>query len=143
VVLWEILSGRPLFGGDTIAHTLADVLRHPIDFGRVTAPAPIKNLLRRCLDRDARTRLRDIGEARVAIATYLSDPKGGSERKFRQKAALQSIGWLVASAFAALAITGWLRPHPKASDTRAPELAFTIASTVPLPLGYRLNPMPG
>src|SRR5262249_531536 len=110
-------------------HTLADVLRHPIDFGRVTAPAPIKNLLRRCLDRDARTRLRDIGEARVAIATYLSDPKGGSERKFRQKAALQSIVWLVASAFAALAITGWLRPHPKATDTRAPELAFTIAST--------------
>src|SRR5215469_10676120 len=58
VVLWEILSGRPLFVGDTIAHTLADVLRRPIDFGKVSAPAPVKNLLRRCLDRNAKTRLR-------------------------------------------------------------------------------------
>src|SRR5215472_4063623 len=129
VVLWEILSGRPLFGGDTIAHTLADVLRHPIDFGLVSTPAPIKNLLRRCLDRDARTRLRDIGEARIAIATYLSDPHGGTERKFRQKAGLQWIVWLMASAFTALAIAGWLRPQPKATDTRVPELAFTIAPT--------------
>ena len=74
VVLWEMLSGRRLFGGDTIAHTLADVLRGPIDFEKVTAPAPIKNLLRRCLDRDVKTRLRDIGEARVTIGKYLSDP---------------------------------------------------------------------
>ena len=74
VVLWEMLSGRRLFGGDTVAHTLADVLRSPIDFDTVTAPAPIKTLLRRCLDRDAKTRLRDIGEARVTIGKYLADP---------------------------------------------------------------------
>ena len=66
VVLWEMLSGQRLFGGDTIAHTLADVLRSSIDFDQLTAPEPIKNLLRRCLDRDTKTRLRDIGEARVA-----------------------------------------------------------------------------
>ncbi len=79
VVLWEMLRGRRLFGGDTIAHTLADVLRGPIDFEKVTAPAPIQNLLRRCLDRDVKTRLRDIGEARVTIGKYLSDPMSGTE----------------------------------------------------------------
>ena len=79
VVLWEMLSGRRLFGSDTIPHTLADVLRSSIDFDTLAAPAPIKNLLRRCLDRDTKMRLRDIGEARVAIATYLADPESGIE----------------------------------------------------------------
>ena len=129
VVLWEILSGRPLFVGDTIAHTLADVLRRPIDFGRVSAPAPVKNLLRRCLDRNAKTRLRDIGEARVAIASYLSDPSDGTERKSSEKTAGKWIAWIAAAAFAAVAIAGWLRPQPNATDSRSIELAFTIEPT--------------
>ena len=54
VVLWEMLSGRRLFGGNTIAGTLADVLRSSIEFDTLTAPRPITQLLRRCLDRDAR-----------------------------------------------------------------------------------------
>ena len=65
-----MLTGKRLFaGGETVAHTLADVLRAEIDFTRlpVATPAPIRELLRRCLDRDVKTRLRDIGEARVAI----------------------------------------------------------------------------
>jgi len=71
VVLWEMLTGRRLFdGGETVSHTLADVLRAPIDFDKLPAstPAPIRDLLKRCLDRDVKTRLRDIGEARVAIS---------------------------------------------------------------------------
>ena len=38
VVLWEMLSGQRLFGGETVVHTLADVLRSSIDFDRLTAP---------------------------------------------------------------------------------------------------------
>jgi eukaryotic-like serine/threonine-protein kinase len=69
VVLWEMLTGERLFGGETISHTLADVLRAPFDFEKLPkeTPAHIRELLRRCLDRDVKTRLRDIGEARVAI----------------------------------------------------------------------------
>ena len=74
VVLWEMLSGQRLFGGDTVVHTLADVLRRSIEFDTLDVPAPIKTLLRRCLDRDAKTRLRDIGEARVAIAEVSGRP---------------------------------------------------------------------
>src|SRR5215475_9872026 len=80
VVLWEMLTGRRLFeGGETVSHTLADVLRAEIDFEKVKAPAPIKELLKRCLDRDVKSRLRDIGEARVAIQAYLANPAGGAE----------------------------------------------------------------
>jgi hypothetical protein len=70
VVLWEMFTGKRLFaGGETVAHTLADVLRTEIDFARLPGATPvrIRELLRRCLDRDVKTRLRDIGEARVAI----------------------------------------------------------------------------
>ena len=60
VVLWEMLTGNRLFEGETISHTLADVLRAPIDFGKLPADTPlaIRELLRRCLDRDVKTRLR-------------------------------------------------------------------------------------
>ena len=69
VVLWEMLTGRGLFEGETISHTLAHVLTAPVDFSALPAeiPAAIRELLRRCLDRNVRNRLRDIGEARVAL----------------------------------------------------------------------------
>jgi eukaryotic-like serine/threonine-protein kinase len=77
VVLWEMLTGQRLFDGETISHTLADVLRAPIDFGRLPkeTPSAIRDLLRRCLDRDVKTRLRDIGEARVAIQCVGQQPE--------------------------------------------------------------------
>jgi len=69
VVLWEMLSGGRLFDAETISHTLADVLRAPINFDKLPKETPrgIRDLLKRCLDRDAKNRLRDIGEARIAI----------------------------------------------------------------------------
>jgi serine/threonine-protein kinase len=69
IVLWEMLTGRRMFDGETVPHTLADVLRSPIDFDGLPTetPAPIRKLLRRCLDRDVRQRLRDIGEARIVL----------------------------------------------------------------------------
>jgi serine/threonine protein kinase len=69
VVLWEMLTGQRLFDGETISHTLADVLRAPIDFDKLPRETPraVRDLLKRCLDRGVKTRLRDIGEARVAL----------------------------------------------------------------------------
>ena len=78
VVLWEMLTGKRLFdGGETVSHTLADVLRAQIDLERLPAatPGPIRELVKRCLDRNVKTRLRDIGEARVVIQQWLSNPE--------------------------------------------------------------------
>ncbi len=74
VVLWEMLTGRRLFEGETASLTLAAVLRSPIDFDPLPrqTPVAIRGLLRRCLDRNAKNRLRDIGEARVAIESALA-----------------------------------------------------------------------
>jgi serine/threonine-protein kinase len=74
VVLWELLTGHRLFEAETVSHTLAEVLRGPIDFDKLPreTPAAIRGLLRRCLDRDVKNRLRDIGEARITIEAALA-----------------------------------------------------------------------
>jgi serine/threonine protein kinase/Tol biopolymer transport system component len=76
VVLWEMLCGRKLFEGESVMHTLAEVVNGKIDLDKLPAGTPhsMRELLRRCLDRDVKTRLRDIGEARVAIQNHLADP---------------------------------------------------------------------
>ena len=77
VVLWEMLSGERLFDGETISHTLADVLRAPINFDKLPKETPrtIRDLVRRCLDRNVKNRLRDIGEARVTIQNVGKEPE--------------------------------------------------------------------
>jgi len=72
VVLWELLTGRRLFDGETVSHTLADVLRAPIDID--AAPESMRPLLRRCLERDPKKRLRDIGEARWLLENPIAPP---------------------------------------------------------------------
>jgi serine/threonine-protein kinase len=74
VVLFEMISGRQAFSGDTVSDVLASVLKNDLDWRALPSelPAPILRLLRRCLNPDRRNRLRDIGEARVAIAEFLS-----------------------------------------------------------------------
>jgi serine/threonine protein kinase/Tol biopolymer transport system component len=69
VVLYEMLTGRQVFRGETVSDTLAAVLRADPDWAALPAdtPAPVRTLLRRCLERDRRKRLRDIGEARVVL----------------------------------------------------------------------------
>jgi eukaryotic-like serine/threonine-protein kinase len=126
VVLWEMLSGQRLFGGDTVVHTLADVLRRSIEFDTVDAPTPIKILLRRCLDRDPKTRLRDIGEARVAIEKYLTDPASGTEVPRRPRPVYPWLAWAAAAVLAIVAVVGWLRPPPVAAGATAADLVLTI-----------------
>ena len=80
-VLWQMLTGKPLFAGETTAHILANVIQAPIDFGKLpeTTPSPIRELVKRCLDRDIRSRLQVIGEARIAIQKYLANPQSGAD----------------------------------------------------------------
>jgi serine/threonine protein kinase/Tol biopolymer transport system component len=77
VVLWEMLTGKRLFHADTVPLTLADVLRKELDFTQVPVgtPAPVRELLKRCLDRDVKNRLQWIGEARIALNNAGREPE--------------------------------------------------------------------
>src|SRR3954452_5206089 len=69
VVLFEMLTGRMLFGGETVSDTLAAVLKTDPDWSVLPAETPvaIRRLLRRCIERDRKRRLQDIGDARLEI----------------------------------------------------------------------------
>ncbi len=77
VVLYEMLAGVRMFAGESVADTLAAVMRAPLDLGRLPqeTPAAIRTLIERCLERKVRDRLRDIGEARLVIDRHLSNPR--------------------------------------------------------------------
>ena len=65
VVVYELLTGKALFDGGTVTDTLAAVLRQELDLSVV--PAKFRSLLAKCLARDPRQRLRDIGDARLLL----------------------------------------------------------------------------
>jgi predicted Ser/Thr protein kinase len=70
VVLFEMLTGRRLFSGETTSDILAAVLTREPDWESLpkATPAYLRRLLARCLERDPKLRLRDIGEARLSLA---------------------------------------------------------------------------
>jgi eukaryotic-like serine/threonine-protein kinase len=74
VVLFEMLSGKRLFSGETTSDTLAAVIRAEPEWGALPANIPprIRDLLRRCLQKDPRQRFQSIGDARIAIEEVLS-----------------------------------------------------------------------
>jgi len=103
VVLYEMLAGKRLFRGETVSDTLAAVLREPVDWTRLPAATPrnVHNLLARCLERDPRERLRDIGEARIA----LEHPSDAFATRAASESARPSAGRWLPWAVAALAVT--------------------------------------
>jgi len=79
-VLYEMLTGRVPFKGETISDTLANILQTDPEWHALpsTTPANILVLLRRCLEKDPRRRLRDIGDAAIEISDTLE--RGASSR---------------------------------------------------------------
>ena len=74
VVLYEMFAGQRLFAGETVSDTLAAVITKGPDWGGLPASTPpaIRQLLRRCLNKDPKQRLRDIGDARIVIEETLT-----------------------------------------------------------------------
>ncbi|MGH9351582.1 MAG: protein kinase domain-containing protein, partial [Terriglobia bacterium] len=73
-VLYETLSGKRAFEGETLSDTLAAVIRAEPDWSALPAatPAPIHRLVRRCLNKDSKQRLQAIGDARITIEETLT-----------------------------------------------------------------------
>jgi eukaryotic-like serine/threonine-protein kinase len=76
VVLYEMLSGKQMYGGETAPETLAHVITKEPSWEGLpsTTPTAIRNLLERCLTKDPKARLQAIGEARIIIERYLANP---------------------------------------------------------------------
>ena len=119
-VLAEMLSGKPLYTGETVSDVLAAVILKEPDLGGLPAevPYPLRRLLARCLDKDPKRRLRDIGEARVLLERPLriepADAQRESPASSRPFGAMG--GWVLAILIVAAlaAAAGWYaRPLPE------------------------------
>jgi eukaryotic-like serine/threonine-protein kinase len=141
VVLYELLMGTTLFQGETVSHTLAAVLKDAIDFDALKAPAPVRELVRRCLERDPRNRMQAIGEARIAIQKYLANPTGESVASAQPvpSPSARKLPWAIAGALgiaaAAFAFLAF-RPSPPPRLMRFeihPPTGSELALGVPAP----------
>jgi Tol biopolymer transport system component len=127
VVLYELLTGERLFKGDEAADTLAQVLAKEPDWDR--APTRVQLLLQRCLEKDPKKRLRDIGEARYFLDKSPTPPEPVTAPKR---------SWLAWTAAALLAVAAagyaalWLRPAPAPSQVMRFEIHAPPGSTLPL-----------
>jgi hypothetical protein len=79
VVLWEMLTGRRLFTGETVSDVLAAVLTREPEWAALPPQTPwrVRELLRRCLERNPRQRLHDAADARLAIEDALAGRADG------------------------------------------------------------------
>jgi len=77
-VLYELLTGKQAFAGDTVSDVLASVLKADPEWSALPheLPPAAGQLVRRCLVRDAKQRLQSIGDARIALAESLAQPGG-------------------------------------------------------------------
>ena len=77
-VLYELLTGKQAFAGDTVSDVLASVLKADPEWSALPSelPAATAQLVRRCLVRDPKQRLQSIGDARIAVAESLARPGG-------------------------------------------------------------------
>jgi serine/threonine protein kinase/Tol biopolymer transport system component len=143
-VLYEMLSGERAFKGEDVSETLASILKDAPALDRLPAGTPqrVRRLLERCLERDVKQRLRDIGEARVEIARIESgapDSAIVSAPAGPRRSRGEFIAWSVAAVAVAAAIAiGLLRPASTATDAaRVVRLPFVPPRTVTTAdLGY-------
>jgi Tol biopolymer transport system component len=121
ILLAEMLTGRPMYTGETGSEVLAAVImKEPAIPG--SAPAHIRQLLRRCLDRDPTRRLQAIGEARIALEgpTPPDVPQTAPATNARRAPILP---WAIAAL--ALIAAGWSLTRPR-STVAPPVVRFQL-----------------
>jgi len=133
VVLCEMLTGQRVFSGDDVSELLVAVLRDVPDFDRLppATPSGVRRLLRRCLEKDPRKRLRDMGDVVVELDEAMSAPDQDDRRASAAPPTardalsprmLGALGVLVLAVGAAGAVGGWAlsqtEPVAPATTTR-------------------------
>jgi serine/threonine protein kinase len=155
VVLYELLTRQRLFQGETVTDVVAAVLTKPIDLASLPPETPrrVQEILARCLERDPKKRLRDIGEARIVLESP-SDAASAIARDASVISATSAVTpalalapprtsivpWAIAAIATAVAIalTAWILLNPRAS-TPAASTAGPVLLELGPPTGGRFS----
>jgi Tol biopolymer transport system component len=122
-VLYEMLAGRAVFEGETAAEVLGGVFKQEPDWSRLpadTRPA-IRHLLRHCLQKDRRQRLKDIGDARLEIEEASTSPRTAGADVRQKPRRSERWAWTAAAALtvvASLAVAWAVRPAAPPPEMR-------------------------
>jgi serine/threonine protein kinase/Tol biopolymer transport system component len=122
-VLTEMLSGRRVFAGDTVPDTITAILGREPDWSVLPAGTPlaVRRLLQRCLEKDVKQRLRDIGDAPADIDHVLADlratrssvlPREGPAARPRPFHRLGAVAALVLAVLTAVTAGLWWMAAP-------------------------------
>ena len=120
VVLAEMVTGRQLFGGDTTSDTIASVLTHEPNLDGI--PASLRRLVRLCLTKDPRERLRHIGDALAIVddssvtAADVGRPSAGAARALSGPPIVAYVGAL-AVVIALVGALAWVALRPRTVGT--------------------------
>jgi Tol biopolymer transport system component/tRNA A-37 threonylcarbamoyl transferase component Bud32 len=133
VVLYEMLAGKPLFEGETVAHLLASVMKDEPDLAALppATPPAVRELLRRCLRKKPRERLQAIGDARLVLEEA---PQQAPVESGKRRGLGPALVWGGLAAGTILGAITLLREHPAASK-RAATLPATHFSVLPAAQG--------
>jgi Tol biopolymer transport system component len=146
VVLGEMLTGRALFPGDTVADVIGAVVAKDPNLEALPATTPdgVRRLLARCLRKDPRTRWPDMGAARLelhdALAGVGTEPEGPAAAGQQAQAARQRLTrerWVWAAVVVALAGAAALGMNARSTET--PEAQPTAHFTFDAPEGVTLT----
>jgi serine/threonine-protein kinase len=141
-VLYEMLTGRRAFTGEHPADTIAAVVRSEPDWTVLPDDVPpmLRGYLRRCLHKDSKGRVQDIGDVRLALAgafdAPLTEPDDRVTTGVVRDVARPSLALTLAAALAATVVSGitvWiLKPTPVERSAEIRRFAIGGAPTVPL-----------
>ena len=137
-VVYEMLAGKKAFEGETISDTLAAVLRADVDWSALPpdTPLPVRRALKRCLERDLKTRFHDVADARIAMDETPEASLAAAPGAPAPLARRRGVAWpVLAAALVVLAALGWWRALAPAS---APHSARTMRLSIMLPAGVSL-----
>jgi len=135
-VLYELLTGKRVFEGETITETLASILKSEPDWEKLPGGASwkIRDLLEGCLQKDAHERLHDIADVRIQIKRVLMEP--AAVLPGQVTGMLPSARWLLAMAVGLVVLTSlavWsLMRSPPPTGQALERFVISPPSTAPL-----------
>src|SRR2546427_6092595 len=120
-VLYEMLTGRKAFERETVSDTIAAILDREPDWSALpeTTRLTIRRLLQRCLEKDPKRRLRDMGDAGIQIEDALQQPSNPVPLAFgRARLALWQIALVFAAVVTAIVVARYWRAPVDMLETR-------------------------
>jgi serine/threonine protein kinase/Tol biopolymer transport system component len=146
-VLYEMLTARPAFDADDVSGTLARVLEREVDLDALprSVPARVRQVLRVCLQKDPKQRVRDIRDVRLALEGAFDAPSIQSAAPTTGSVVTHLRPWslilAIAATLAAVLVSGgiaWiLKPAP--GQPAQPIRRFTVATAPSAPLAIAVN----